>query len=167
MTKEGRRVNLSVRISPIRDASGTPVGASAISRDITAQKRTEEHIRQAQKMDAIGRLAGGLAHDFNNILGIIMACTELLRTHVHESPDSEEYVGNIRKAVDRGSALTRQLLAFGQKQKVESQILDLNQRLKETVRLLRPLMGDDVEIVVLPRSRRPSWKQTSASLIRS
>ena len=152
VTKDGRQVDVSVRISPIRDASGTPVGASAISRDITAQKRTEEHIRQAQKMDAIGRLAGGLAHDFNNILGIITACTELLRSHVDGSGESKEYTGNIHTAVDRGSALTRQLLAFSKKQKVQPQILDLNQRLKETVRLLRPLMGDDVEIVVVPRS---------------
>ncbi len=152
LTKDGRQLDVSVRISPIRDASGNPIGASAISRDITHQKQAEEHIRQAQKMDAIGRLAGGLAHDFNNILGIITACTELLRTHVDEGPEAGEYLGNIRKAVDRGSALTRQLLAFSKKQKVESQILDLNQRLKETVRLLRPLMGDDVEIVILPRS---------------
>ncbi len=82
VTKDGRQVDVSIRISPIRDAVGNPVGASAISRDITAQKQAEEHIRQAQKMDAIGRLAGGLAHDFNNILGIIMACTELLRSHI-------------------------------------------------------------------------------------
>lgn len=152
VTKDGRQLEVSIRISPIRDASGNPVGASAISRDITAQKQAEEHIRQAQKMDAIGRLAGGLAHDFNNILGIITACTELLRTRVDSTGESEEYITNIRKAVDRGSALTRQLLAFSKKQKVQPQILDLNQRLKETVRLLRPLMGDDVEIVVLPRS---------------
>ncbi len=152
VTKSGRQVDVSIRISPIRDAAGNPVGASAISRDITAQKQAEEHIRQAQKMDAIGRLAGGLAHDFNNILGIITACTELLRSHIDGAAESGEYVANIRKAVDRGSALTRQLLAFSKKQKVQLQILDLNQRLKETVRLLRPLMGDDVEIAVLPRS---------------
>jgi PAS domain S-box-containing protein len=79
VAKDGRHLEVSIRVSPIRDAAGTPVGASAISRDITAQKQAEEHIRQAQKMDAIGRLAGGLAHDFNNILGIISACSELLR----------------------------------------------------------------------------------------
>jgi hypothetical protein len=152
LTKDGRHLDVSIRISPIRDAAGNPVGASAISRDITAQKRAEEHLRQAQRMDAIGRLAGGLAHDFNNILGIITACTELLRSHVEASEDSAEYVGNIRKAVDRGSGLTRQLLAFSKKQKIQLQLLDLNERLKETVRLLRPLMGDDVEIVVSPRS---------------
>lgn len=152
VTKDGRQLDVSIRISPIRDAAGNPVGASAITRDITTQKRAAEHLRQSQKMDAIGRLAGGLAHDFNNILGIITACTELLRSHVEISGDSTEYIANIRKAVDRGSGLTRQLLTFSKKQKMQLQMLDLNDRLKETVRLLRPLMGDDVEIVVAPRS---------------
>jgi hypothetical protein len=152
VTKDGRQLDVSIRVSPIRDAAGNPVGASAITRDITTQKRAEEHLRQAQRMDAIGRLAGGLAHDFNNILGIITACTELLRGQVKISGDSAEYLANIHKAVDRGSGLTRQLLAFSKKQKVQIQMLDLNERLKETVRLLRPLMSDDVEIVVAPRS---------------
>jgi len=152
VAKDGRALNVSITVSPIRDASGEPVGASAIARDITAQKRSEEHIRQTQKMDAIGRLAGGLAHDFNNILGIITACTELLSPRIEAGSEPEQYIGNIRKAVDRGAALTRQLLAFSKKQPVQSQILDLTERLRETVRLLRPLMGDDVEISVVPRS---------------
>ena len=152
VTKDGRQLDVSIRISPIRDAAGNPVGASAITRDITVQKRAEEHLRQAQKMDAIGRLAGGLAHDFNNILGIVTACTELLKSHIAAADESAEYLANIRKAVDRGSGLTRQLLAFSKKHKVQLQMLDLNERLKETVRMLRPLMGDDVEIVVLPRT---------------
>jgi len=152
VAKDGRALNVSITVSPIRDASGEPVGASAIARDITAQKRSEEHIRQTQKMDAIGRLAGGLAHDFNNILGIITACTELLSPRIEAGSEPEQYIGNIRKAVDRGAALTRQLLAFSKKQPVQSQILDLTELLRETVRLLRPLMGDDVEISVVPRS---------------
>ena len=149
-TKEKRPLSVSISVSPIREADGRVVGASIIARDITAQKHAEEHFRQAQKMDAIGRLAGGLAHDFNNILGIVNACTELLRPHV--SGEATEYATNIRKAVDRGASLTRQLLAFTKQRGVQPQILDLNERLKETTRLLRPLMGDDVEIVVSPKS---------------
>ena len=152
VTKDGRRLNLAIAVSPILDALGNIVGASAIARDITAQKRAEDHLRQAQKMDAIGRLAGGLAHDFNNILGIITACTELLRTHVSSGSEPAEYLTNIRKAADRGATLTRQLLAFSKQKTLQTQILDLNERLKETARLLRPLMGDDVEIIILPRS---------------
>jgi PAS domain S-box-containing protein len=76
ITKDGRRLDVSVSVSPLRNAGGTIVGASVIARDITAQKRSEAQLRQAQKMEAIGRLAGGVAHDFNNILGIINACAE-------------------------------------------------------------------------------------------
>ena len=151
IAKDGRRLDVSITISPIREFGGRIVGASAIARDITAQKRAEEHLRQAQKMEAVGRLAGGLAHDFNNILGIITACTELLRS-AGPNADSSAYIGNIRKAVDRGTSLTRQLLAFTRKSTLQPQLLDLNLRLKDVAKLIRPLMGDDVEIVVSPRS---------------
>jgi PAS domain S-box-containing protein len=113
LTKDGRRLNVFISVSPIREHDGTVVGASAIARDITAQKRAEEHLRQAQKMEAIGRLAGGVAHDFNNILGIVTACTELLHGQMDQGSQTFTYVSNIRKAVDRGASLTRQLLAFG------------------------------------------------------
>jgi PAS domain S-box-containing protein len=150
IAKDGRRLDVSVSISPIRDPDGRIVGASAIARDITAQKRTQEHLRQAQKMEAVGRLAGGLAHDFNNILGIITACTELLRS-AGPSGDPSTYISNIRKAVERGTSLTRQLLAFTRKSTVQPRLLDLNASLKDATKLIRPLMGDDVEIVVNPR----------------
>jgi PAS domain S-box-containing protein len=152
IAKDGRRLDVSISVSPIREAGGRVIGASAIARDITAQKRAEEHLRQAQKMEAIGRLAGGMAHDFNNILGIINACTELLRTRVDSKSDIGQYVTNMRKAVDRGASLTRQLLAFSRKNVVQPQVLDLNERLKDVTKLLRPLMGEDVEIVISPRT---------------
>ena len=82
VTKDGRHLNVSISVSPLRGASGDIVGASAIARDITDQKRAEGQLRQAQKMEAIGRLAGGVAHDFNNILAIISACTEFLRDRI-------------------------------------------------------------------------------------
>jgi two-component system, cell cycle sensor histidine kinase and response regulator CckA len=152
VTKDGRRLNMSISVSPIRDAGGRVMGASAIARDITAQKRAEDHLRQAQKMEAIGRLAGGIAHDFNNILGIITACTELLRSRIEANSEPAQYIANMRKAVDRGASLTRQLLAFGRKSVIQAQVLDLNERLRETSKLLRPLMGEDVEIVINARS---------------
>lgn len=151
VTKDGRQLNVSISVSPIRDGAGKIVGASAIARDFTEQKRAEEHLRQAQKMEAVGRLAGGLAHDFNNILGIITACTELLRESGGSATEPSPYIANIRQAVQRGTALTRQLLAFTRKSAVQPQMIDLNSHMKDVTKLIRPLMGDDVEIVTQPR----------------
>jgi len=150
VTKDGRRLNMSISVSPIYDVDRRIVGASAIGRNITAQKKTEDQLRQSQKMEAVGRLAGGVAHDFNNLLGIVTACTELLSPRV--DTQSVEYLDNIREAAKRGASLTRQLLSFSRRQPVQSQMLDLNERLKEISKLLKPLMGDDVEIVLPPRS---------------
>ena len=152
VAKDGHRLNVSVTVSPIRDADGRIVGASTIARDITAQKRAEDQLRQAQKMEAVGRLAGGVAHDFNNILGIITACSELLRSRVETEGVPPEYVDNIREAAKRGANLTRQLLAFSRRQAAQPQVLNLGGRLKELSKLLRPLMGDDVEVSLVERS---------------
>ena len=152
VTKDGQHLNVSISVSPIHDAEGKIVGASAIARNITTQKRTEDQLRQSQKMEAVGRLAGGVAHDFNNILGIIIACSELLRSRIPPGTGWLEYIDNVRKAADRGASLTKQLLSFSRKQPLRVQVLDLNDRLKEVTKLLHPLMGDDVQISLLPRS---------------
>jgi PAS domain S-box-containing protein len=152
VTKDGRHLNVSISVSPLRDATDKIVGASVIARDITAQKRTEGQLRQAQKMEAIGRLAGGVAHDFNNILGIINACTEFLRDRIDPAAEPSLYVENIKKASERGRSLTKQLLAFSRTSAVQPIVLDLNERLRDISKLLRPLLGDDVEILVVPRS---------------
>lgn len=152
VTKDGRQLNVSISVSPLRDGNGNIVGASAIARDITAQKKAEGHLHQSQKMEAIGRLAGGVAHDFNNILGIINACAEFLRDRIDPANGPLQYVENIRKATDRGSALTRQLLAFSRSSAIQPRLLDLNERLKDVSKLLRPLMGDDVEILIVSKS---------------
>ena len=105
------------------------MGASAIARNITGQKKIEDQLRQSQKMEAVGRLAGGVAHDFNNLLGIVTACAELLRGRVDSQ--SLEYIENIHEAANRGASLTRQLLAFSRRQhSVQAQVLDLNERLR-------------------------------------
>ena len=150
IAKDGRRLNVSVSISPVLDAEGKIVGASAIARDITAQKRSEEQLRQAQKMEAVGRLAGGLAHDFNNILAIITACCDLMHHRAGDDAVTVPYLNNIREAAGRGAALTRQLLSFSRKQPVQRRVLDANLQVKEAIKLLAPLMGDDVQIVFSP-----------------
>ena len=152
VTKDGRQLDVSISISPLRDATDEIIGASVIARDITAQKRAEDQLHQSQKMEAIGRLAGGVAHDFNNILGIINACSEFLRDRIDPTAEPALYVENIKKAIERGSALTRQLLAFSRSSSVQPRVLDLNERLKDVSKLLRPLMGDDVEILIVSKS---------------
>src|ERR1035437_4999681 len=152
VTKDGRHLNVSISVSPLRDAKGDVIGASAIARDITAQKKAEGQLHQSQKMEAIGRLAGGGAHDFNNILGIISACTEFLRDRIDPTAEPSHYVENIQKATERGSSLTRQLLAFSRTPVIQPRVLDLNERLKDIGKLLRPLMGDDVEVLIVSRS---------------
>jgi len=146
--KGGKHLNVSISVSPIRDSKGEIVGASIIARDVTAQKRSEDLLRQAQKMEAVGRLAGGIAHDFNNILGIVTACCELLRGRIAADGVSQ-YFDNIQEAAKRGSSLTRQLLAFSRRQvSLQPRLLDLNDSLNDVVKLLRPLMGDDVQVIV-------------------
>jgi PAS domain S-box-containing protein len=152
VTKDGRRLDVSISVSPLRDAKGDIVGASAIARDITAQKRAESQLRQSQKMEAIGRLAGGVAHDFNNVLAIVNACAEFLRDRIDPAAEPSSYIENIKKATERGASLTRQLLAFSRSHEIQPRVLDLNERLKDIGKLLRPLMGDDVEILIVSKS---------------
>ena len=152
VTKDKRHLNVSISVSPLRSATGDIVGASAIVRDVTAQKKAESQLRQSQKMEAIGRLAGGVAHDFNNILGIISACNEFLRDRIDAASEPSPYVDNIKKAIERGTSLTRQLLTFSRTSVVQPRVLDVNERLKDISKLLRPLLGDDVEILVVPKS---------------
>jgi two-component system cell cycle sensor histidine kinase/response regulator CckA len=152
LAKDGRRLDVSISVSPLRSAAGDVVGASAIARDITAQKRAEGQLRQSQKMEAIGRLAGGVAHDFNNVLGIINACAEFLRDRIDPGAEPSLYVENIKKAIERGKSLTKQLLAFSRTSAIQPRVLDLNERLRDITKLLRPLLGEDVEILVVPRT---------------
>jgi len=152
VTKDGRPLDVSLSVSPLTNAIGEVVGASVIARDITSQKRAEAQMRQSQKMEAIGRLAGGVAHDFNNVLGIINACAEFLRDRIDSAAEASIYVDNIRNAIERGTALTRQLLTFSRTSAIQPQILDLNDRLKDIGKLLRPLLGDDIEVLIVSRS---------------
>ena len=152
VAKDGRHLQVSVSISPIRDSAGKIIGASAITRDVTEQKHAEDQLRQAQKMEAVGRLAGGVAHDFNNVLAIIIACTELLGSRKNQTEDIAELVGNISSAARRGASLTRQLLGFSRKRAAQPVVFDMNERVNEVSKLVRPLMGDDIEVRILSKS---------------
>src|SRR6202021_2311666 len=144
LTKDARRLDVSLSVSPLRDAPGNIVGASVIARDITAQRRAEGQLRQSQKMEAVGRLAGGVAHDFNNVLGIINACAEFLRDRIDPGAEPSLYVENIRKAIDRGRSLTKQMLAFSRTSAIQPRVLDLNERLRDISKFLSPRLGIEV-----------------------
>jgi PAS domain S-box-containing protein len=151
--KDGKSVDVSVSISPIRDEQERIVGASAIARDISQRKNLELQVRQSQKMEAIGQLAGGIAHDFNNLLTIITGYSEMLLTRLPVGDLSRESIGEIRKSAERAASLTRQLLAFGRKQVLAPVVLDLNEVVQEMEKMLRRLIGEDIELTTVLDSK--------------
>ncbi len=118
----------------------------ALMRDITEQRRLEEHLRQSQKMEGIGRLAGGIAHDFNNLLTIILGYCDSLLPKLEQRSPFRPKVLEIQRAGQRAADLTRQLLAFSRKQILQPQILDLNSVVSNTSEMLRRLLGDDIQL---------------------
>jgi two-component system cell cycle sensor histidine kinase/response regulator CckA len=118
-----------------------------IAEDITDRRQLEEQLRQAQKMDAVGRLAGGVAHDFNNLLMVINGYTEVLLEQLEKDSDMHSKVQSIQQAADRAATLTRQLLAFSRKQLLELKVVDVNTVVGDMERLLRPLIGENIELV--------------------
>ncbi|MGA7575860.1 MAG: PAS domain S-box protein [Terriglobales bacterium] len=118
-----------------------------IAEDITDRRQLEEQLRQAQKMDAVGRLAGGVAHDFNNLLMVINGYTEVLLEQLEAGSPMHHKVQSIQEAADRAATLTRQLLAFSRKQLLELKVVDVNAVVGDMERLLRPLIGENIELV--------------------
>jgi PAS domain S-box-containing protein len=146
--KDGTELPVSLTISPILGADAGVIGASKIARDITEPRRTEAQLRQAQKMEAIGNLTGGMAHDFNNVLGVIVGNLDLARERLGDSEDLREMVGEALEAAWRGADLTRRLLAFARRQPLRPAHIAVNDLVNDTVRLLRRLLGEDVEVTL-------------------
>ncbi len=124
--KDGKQIRIALTISPVRDSAGTIIGASAIGRNITDTKQMEEMFRQSQKMEAVGRLAGGVAHDFNNMLSVIIGYSEILLERTNTDVQMRQQCEEIKRAGERAASLTRQLLAFSRQQVLEPRILNLN-----------------------------------------
>ncbi len=118
--------------------------------DITERRKVEEQLRQSQKMEAVGRLAGGVAHDFNNVLSVILGYGEILQQQLHPADPMRREVQRIIDAGNRASALTRQLLAFSRKQTLQPEPLDLNALIRNFEKMLQRLIGEDIELELLP-----------------
>ena len=144
MHRDGREIPVELAITRVDLGGGWLF--SAFVRDISERKLLESQLRQAQKMEAVGRLAGGVAHDFNNVLTAIFGYTELVLEELPAASSARQDLEEIRKAAQRASALTRQLLAFSRQQVLEPVVLQLNELVEDVDKMLRRLLGEDVEL---------------------
>jgi two-component system, cell cycle sensor histidine kinase and response regulator CckA len=151
--RDGRRLPVEDSAAPIRDEAGAIIGCVIVLRDGTAQYRTqdrlretEEQLRHSRKLESVGRLASGLAHDFNNLITIILGYSEILRDIVPGTAGAREPLENIRYAGQRASELTHRLLAFSRKQVLDRQILNLNEVIGSLAGMLEPLIGETVQL---------------------
>jgi two-component system cell cycle sensor histidine kinase/response regulator CckA len=136
--------------TPYRDAAGAVMGLIGIAHDVTERRRLEAELQQAQKMEAIGRLAGGVAHDFNNILSVIRGFSDLAQRQLGGADASvDDWLQQVTRAADQGTGLTRQLLAFSRRQPIETEVLSLNAVVADMDALLRRVLGEDLRLVTV------------------
>jgi len=135
--------------------AGEPTRIIGALTDLSDRRELEEQFRQAQKMEAVGRLAGGVAHDFNNLLMVITAYTEMIRDKLSPDDQLQTHVNQVKKAADRAASLTHQLLAFSRKQVLLPRIIDLNAVVEDSVKMIKRLIGEDVELNV--SLGKPLW----------
>ncbi len=142
--KDGRRIPVLVAVAPLENEENI-----SITLDLSERKRLEQQFRQAQKMEAVGRLAGGVAHDFNNVLSVVLSYAELVGEDLGENEPLREDIDEIRTAAIRGTELTRQLLAFSRQQVMEPKVLSLTRTVTGMEKMLRRLLGADVTLTLL------------------
>jgi len=146
LCRSGRYFHVWDRARAIRDAEGRTVRMVGVMENITALRELEEQFFHAQRLEAVGRLAGGVAHDFNNLLTTILGYCDILLERVSSDEETAQPVNEIRKASERAASLTEQLLAFGRRQVVHPQLLDLNVVVRDLQRMLRRLIGEDIRM---------------------
>ena len=147
--KDGTFIQVEVSADSI-DFDGRPARL-VLAKDVTGRRRLEEQLRQAQKMEAIGQLAGGVAHDFNNLLTAILGYCQLLLQQLSPDAPAREDVFEIRRAGERAASLTQQLLAFSRKQVLQAQVLDVNVVVADMEKMLRRVIGEDLDFVTVLR----------------
>jgi PAS domain S-box-containing protein len=144
--KDGSQVEVHLWTAPLRNGAGEIRGAISISADFTEQRRLEQQLAQAQKMEAIGRLAGGAAHDFNNLITVIAGYGQILLDAVKNSPALRDAASEVLHASDRAAALAGQLLLFSRRQANQPRVVDLNELIRDLQRMLGRVIGEDVEL---------------------
>ena len=144
--KDGRRILVSLTLSPVRTPDGRLVGASAIKRDITAQRALEAQLQQAQRVESIGRLTGGVAHDFNNLLTVITGLADLVRRRQPEGTRDRRDLDQVVLAAQRASELTQQLLTFSRRQASTPELLAVERVVLDLEPMLRRLIGENIEV---------------------
>ncbi|MFZ0957875.1 MAG: PAS domain S-box protein [Candidatus Sulfotelmatobacter sp.] len=150
ITKDGRTISCEWYNTPLVDDSGRVLGVASLVQDVTERVVLEDRLRQSQKMEAVGRLAGGVAHDFNNLLTVILGYTQLLMDGLPPGSRLAEGTAQIKSAADRAAGITRQLLAFSRKQVRSPRLIDLNNVMLNLDTMLRRLIGEDIEVLTVP-----------------
>jgi two-component system, cell cycle sensor histidine kinase and response regulator CckA len=145
--RDGKPIIVRLSGRALSDSEGKTILFEMIAEDVTERRALEEQLRQSQKMEAVGRLAGGVAHDFNNLLTVIRGYSELILSQLEPGEPLQAEVEEVRKAADRAALLTQQLLAFSRKQVLAPKVLDLNAVVTNMDRLMRRLLGEDVNLV--------------------
>jgi two-component system, cell cycle sensor histidine kinase and response regulator CckA len=146
LRKNGSTVDVSVTVAATRDRSGNPDGVTVVYQDLTDRKQLQAQFLQAQKMEAVGRLAGGVAHDFNNLLTVITSYAELLHASAEPDDPRTEDIEEIQRAADAATALTRQLLSFSRQRVIEPKVLELNDVVAGATKLASRLMGSTIAL---------------------
>lgn len=138
---------------PLLDEEGKPQYLLGISEDVTDHRKLEEQLRQAQKIEVVGQLAGGIAHDFNNMLGVIIGNAEMAMMQMDPASAFFDHLQQILKAAEHSAGITRQLLAFARKQSITPRVLDLNATIEGMLKMLRRLIGENIDLAWLPNGR--------------
>jgi len=146
LRRDGARLSVVVNARLVRDLQGNALYYEGTQEDIGERKRLQAQFEQAQRLEAVGRLAGGVAHDFNNILGVVSGYCTLIEEKLGANHPVANFITQIRVVSDRGAALIRQLLAFSRKQVVQPSVLDINQVVRESLPMLERLVGEDFSI---------------------
>jgi two-component system cell cycle sensor histidine kinase/response regulator CckA len=148
--KDGTLCTQEGTASPVYDAGGEIVSCVVVLRDVTGQRQMEEQLRQAQKMETVGQLAGGVAHDFNNMLQVIISYVEMALEKVEVGQPLHKYLLEVRKAAQRSAELTGQLLAFARKQAVSPKVVNLNEAVASTRKMIQRLIGEEIDLAWMP-----------------